>query len=136
MRMPNRVMKVLASFIMLALLLGGCASQSKTAAPTPPRTVSPTTDGLLVISAVYGSGISFVDVTNRVAELLHQSETEFFARPEWLHADPTPGWNKALVIVYEIKGHRHIFTVGEGEKVSAQQLTDVAKKKIKRKHHQ
>ena len=102
----------------------------------PLLAVSSTADELLVISAVYGSGISFADVTNRVdPELLHQPNVEFFARPEWLHADPTPGWNKALVIVYEINGHRHIFTAGEGGKVSEEQLVDLAKKKPKRKHH-
>jgi hypothetical protein len=129
-------MKFPASIVMLALLLGGCASQGKSSAPMPPRAVSSAADELLVVSAVYGSGISFADVTNRVDELLHQPGTEFFARPEWLNADPTPGWNKALVIVYETDGHRRIFTTGEGGRVSSRQLIDAGKKKIKRKHHQ
>ena len=45
------------------------------------------------------SGTQFADVTYRVNDLIHQPLVEFFARPEWLKADPTPGWNKALVIV-------------------------------------
>jgi hypothetical protein len=85
-----------------------------------------------VISAAYGSGTSFADVTYRVNDLLHQPSVEFFARPEWLNADPTPGWNKALVIVYEFKGRRHIFTTGEGGKVSVEQLIEQAKKRAKR----
>ena len=59
---------------------------------------------LLVISAVYGSGDKFADVTYRVNDLLRDPETVFWARPQWLGADPTPGWNKALVIVYEHDG--------------------------------
>jgi hypothetical protein len=63
-----------------------------------------------------------------VDDLLHQPKVEFFARPEWLHTDPTPGWNKALVIVYECKGSRHIFTTGEGGKVSLEGLMEQLKK--------
>ena len=77
---------------------------------------------MLIVSATYGSGTHFADVTERVDELIHQPDVEFFARPEWLHADPTPGWNKALTIVYEFKGHRHVFTAGEGGKVSVDLL--------------
>ena len=51
-------------------------------------------------------------------------DVEFAAHPKWLGADPTPGWNKALVIVYEVKGRRHIFTTGEGGKVSVYSLLD------------
>jgi hypothetical protein len=82
---------------------------------------------LLVISETYGSGTNYSDVTYRVNDLLRQPGAEFFARPEWLSADPTPGWNKALVIVYEVKGHRHTFTSGEGGRVSASLLLDTDK---------
>jgi hypothetical protein len=99
--------------------------------------ILPSTDqspsaNLLVISAVYGSGVHFADVTYRVNDLLHQPSVEFFARPEWLQADPTPGWNKALVIVYEFKGRRHVFTTGEGGRVNLDLLIEQAKKKPKR----
>jgi hypothetical protein len=82
----------------------------------------------LVISAVYGSGISYADVTYRVNDMIHQPAVEFFARPEWLRADPTPGWNKALVVVYEFKGQRRTFTCGEGGRVSAEILIQEATK--------
>jgi hypothetical protein len=82
---------------------------------------------LLIISATYGSGTHYSDVTCRVNDLLRQPEAEFFARPEWLSADPTPGWNKALVIVYEVKGRRHTFATGEGGKVSASLLLNTDK---------
>ena len=76
----------------------------------------------MVVSAVYGSDLYFADVTSTVDDLLHHRDNAFFARTEWLRADPTPGWSKALVIVYEFKGRRHIFITGEGGRVSLQQL--------------
>lgn len=111
------------------LLATGCAtnqSAPKTSYRPPAAAESPSAN-LLVISAVYGSGIHFADVTYRVNDLLHQPEVEFFARPEWLKADPTPGWNKALVIVYEHKGQRRIFTSGEGGRVNIDILLEAKK---------
>jgi len=122
------------------LLVAGCASPSPSKVPpaqSPPAKsrsfhrsapAVPAADDLLVISAVYGSGTSFADVTGRVREMIHQPTAEFFARPEWLHADPTPYWNKALVIVYEFKGKRHTFTSGEGGRVSREILIQEAAK--------
>ena len=86
------------------------------------------TDKLWLISAVYGSGTNFVDVTYRVDAMVHQPSVTFYARPEWLGTDPTPGWNKELVIVYELNGRRHIFMAGEGGKVSADELIHHAKR--------
>ena len=104
-------------------LVAGCASQSQVPKPPAPATIPSPPADFLVISAVYGSGTHFADVTHRVDDLLHHRDDGiFFARPEWLRADPTPGWNKALVIVYEFKGVRHIFTTGEGGGVSFEQL--------------
>ena len=78
-----------------------------------------------VISAVYGSATNFADVSIRVSDMVHQT-SGFEARPRWLNADPTPGWNKTLVIVYEIGGRRHIFTTKEGGRVSATILLKAA----------
>jgi hypothetical protein len=107
----------------LGLLVAGCASTHETDHHIAPSRVATPGAGLLIISATYGSGTHFADVTERVDELLHQPDVEFFARPEWLQADPTPGWNKALTIVYEFKGRRHVFTAGEGGKVNVEWLT-------------
>lgn len=90
-------------------------------------TPSPSAE-LLLISAVYGSGTHYADVTYRVNDLIHQPAVEFYARPEWLQTDPTPGWNKALVIIYEFKGQRRTFTCGEGGRVSAEVLLEEARK--------
>jgi hypothetical protein len=109
------------------LLLGGCASpsQSPRVAARPPREARASDSEsakLLLISAVYGSGDKFADVTYRVNDLLRDPETVFWARPQWLGADPTPGWNKALVIVYEHDGRRKVFTTGEGGEVGVERL--------------
>ena len=104
--------------------------------PAKVASAGKTSANLLVISAVYGSGDKFVDVTHRVNDLLRDPETVFWASPRWLGADPTPGWNKALVIVYEHDGRRRTFSVGEGGEVSVARLSgaDITKKsKIRRK---
>jgi hypothetical protein len=125
--------KALCFFGLIAsLAFTGCATAPHQSADSlPPGIVQTPPSNLLIISATYGSGANFADVTDRVNDLLRQPRVEFFARPEWLNADPTPGWNKALVIVYEYKGHRHIFTTGEGGRVTAKLLTQTDGKKKK-----
>jgi hypothetical protein len=83
--------------------------------PAPPPALVP----VKLVSAVYGSGAAFADVTDRVKTLLNEPHALFQANPNWLGADPTPGWNKALVIVHEIQGKRHLFSAGENGEVSA-----------------
>lgn len=115
---------------LLAVLMMGCAapSNSTPSASRPAAALPSPSAELLVISAVYGSGTSYADVTYRVNELVHQPGVEFFARPEWLQADPTPGWNKVLVIVYEHRKQRSIFSCGEGGRVNAAILIENAKR--------
>lgn len=135
---------------LLALTLTGCAT-SPQAVEAPTLKARPTTAhmaeikptkaaGLVVISAVYGSGASYADVTRRVNDLLRDPLAYFWAKPEWLLVDPSPGWNKALVVVYELDGRRQIFSTGEGGTVSvgrlldnAERVTQAAKKKSKPK---
>lgn len=109
--------------VVAILACAGCVTGYRHAPNyVPPCATSSASAGLVIISATYGSGTNYSDVTERVNDLIHQPNVEFFARPEWLHADPTPGWNKALVIVYEFKGRRQIFTTGEGGRVSVDLL--------------
>ena len=105
----------------LGFLLAGCASAPKAKHFLPAAVTLPSAD-LLILSATYGSGVNFADVSLRVNDLIHQPGLEFSARPQSLLADPTPGWNKALVIIYEYKGQRHLFASGEGGAVSAEIL--------------
>ncbi len=85
--------------------------------------------GITLISAVYGSGTGFADVSERVAVLLQLNRSGFRALPHEVLADPTPGWNKALVITYELDGKRHVFITGEGGQASAELLRAHAKGK-------
>lgn len=77
--------------------------------------------GIETVSAVYGTSTNFADVSLRVRKLLN-AELEFQVSPNVLQADPLPGYNKALVIVYVVRGQRRIFTAGEGDTVSAATL--------------
>jgi hypothetical protein len=112
-------------------LLAGCATANHhpNTAPTtaPPIAITSPADQLWVISAVFGSGKKFADVTSRVDTLLHQPSAVFYARAPWLGVDPNPGWNKTLIIVYEFKGRRHIFTTSGGM-VSLEELVHPPKK--------
>jgi len=78
-----------------------------------------------VISATYGSGGKVAEVTDRVGQLLEATNAEFWAHPNSLEADPAPGWNKQLTIIYEFQGKRHLFTTGEGGHVSVAGLQEV-----------
>jgi hypothetical protein len=118
-------MKLLTVLVVGAVFLVGGHARSAPglAAPTTPLSAEiSSTDYVTIISATYGSGTNFADVTSRVTDLLRQSDNGFYANPEWLKADPTPGWNKALVIVYEFQGQRHLFTAGEGGQVTMADL--------------
>src|SRR5215213_10250237 len=68
-------------------------------------------DGLVITSALFGSGKKVADVTKRVAELLDGDAKEFFARANSLKADPWPYRTKALAILYRYQGKDHLFVV-------------------------
>ncbi|HEU5124963.1 MAG TPA: hypothetical protein VFW05_12980 [Verrucomicrobiae bacterium] len=123
-----KTFQILALGVSLLFAAGCTTTRSRDFGAMPPVQASERSPEFLVISAVYGSGTKFADVTYRVDDLLRQPGVEFFSRPEWLHADPTPGWNKALVIVYDLNGQRRIFTAGEGERVSLNRLMERPRK--------
>jgi hypothetical protein len=79
-----------------------------------------------IISAVYGESTNFTDVSIRVRDLVHQTGG-FNAQPTWLQADPMPGWNKVVVIIYEVKGRRHTFAAPEGASISANILLEASR---------
>lgn len=102
------------------------------APPPAPETDTPAAQ-LLIISAAFGSGTHYSDVTDRVNDLLKPPGAEFPVNPGSLQTDPTPGTWKNLVIIYEFRGKRHIFTTDEAGKVSVVILRDAAAKKRKAK---
>ena len=79
-----------------------------------------------VISAAYGEYTNFADVTIRVRDLIHL-DAGFQVQPGFLQADPFVGYHKVLVIVYDVKGQRHIFTAYEDATVSATILKEASK---------
>jgi len=72
---------------------------------------------MTILAATFGAGSTFVDVTEETVKLLN-SQTHFYARPEWFHIDPTPGTFKALIVSYSYLGEKRLFTCNEGEEVS------------------
>lgn len=68
--------------------------------------VAPKIPVIKIISAIYGSGGKNADVTARVTELVEVKHQTFSANPGNLGADPNPGWNKGLTIVYTVNGVR------------------------------
>lgn len=65
--------------------------------------------GVKIVSAVYGSNTNYVDVSDQVTKMI-DLKINFKATPEFMQVDPLPYHNKALVIVFEVGGRRHIFT--------------------------
>lgn len=61
-----------------------------------------------VISAVYGGGKHQADVTERVRKHVEQDKKAFWVTPGDLGADPTPGWNKTLTVVFTKDGVRRL----------------------------
>jgi hypothetical protein len=78
-----------------------------------------------IVAAVYGAGANFADVSDQVNKMLGLN-MQFNAQPSFLKADPLPGWNKTLVIVYGVNGRHHIFSIGEGGNVSNEVLSEAA----------
>ncbi len=114
----------------VVVLAVGCATSShptQSVAPATPVAVSRLAQSdVRIISAVYGSGRTFIDVTQRVDDLLNQSPAGFRARPARMLVDPMPDATKILVIVYEYKGQQHTLTKGQRGKVTIQILQEAA----------
>ncbi len=81
--------------------------------PQPERVAAKVT----VISAVYGGGKHQADVTERVRKYVEQEKKAFGVTPAYLGADPTPGWNKTLTVVYTKDGVRRLQARTETEHV-------------------
>lgn len=105
------------------VLFAGCAS-----APSPDLSGSgPEVGELTIVSATYGSGSHVADVTRQVLRRLHSSDGEFYVSPQWLKADPIPGWNKELIINYKYAGTSVLFHAGENSRVTYKILLDHAR---------
>jgi hypothetical protein len=69
-----------------------------------------------IISAWWGDGRKWVDVTRRVTDLVAAGST-VWADPDTLGADPATGWKKHLEVTFEIGGRRRTSTAYEGRAI-------------------
>ncbi|MEO5912870.1 MAG: hypothetical protein ABIS50_01465 [Luteolibacter sp.] len=121
MKIPSFLCIAASLFLSMQILTSQelTSQEAPSAAATDQAVVFPnflTKSGIQIISSTYGSGVNFSDVTDETVKLLNQ-QSRFYACPEWLRADPTPGWNKALVIIFKYQDRRYLFSSGEGGKV-------------------
>ena len=107
--MTYRTLSIVAA--LAALLFTGCSKSGSQ---------------VQVVSAVYGEYTNFADVSYRIRDLIHL-DTGFQVQPSFLQADPFVGYHKVLVIVYDVKGQRHIFTAYENDTVSTKTLLEAAR---------
>ncbi len=70
-----------------------------------------------ILSAIYGTGGKDADVTAAVKEHVEVQKRKFGANPSDLGADPNPGWNKSLHIVYMKDGVRREQRRNENEHI-------------------
>jgi hypothetical protein len=87
--------------------------------------VAPAED-LRVTSAIFGTREGSADVTPIVQHLAKPGLLEFYAAPFWLEVDPAIGQNKTLVVFYEYRGARRVFTTSEPGAVSHAMLVQHA----------
>lgn len=116
MKIPSSLCIAASLFLSMQILT---SQETAPAAAPDPAVVAPNflnRSGIQIVSATYGSGVNFSDVTDETVKLLNE-QSRFYACPEWLRADPTLGWNKALVIIFKYLDHRYLFSSGEGGKV-------------------
>lgn len=92
--------------------------QTNAAPPSPSNASNPSDPPIVkIISATYGTGGKNADVTKRVKELVEGKRQKFSANPRDLGADPSPGWNKSLSIIYTTDGVRHQQRRNENETI-------------------
>jgi hypothetical protein len=120
---------LLAATVTTATATTGCATPP--ASPSPAPTTRPSPDAVnsvkdvVVEQALFGSGTRLVDVTARVVQLLRSEPAGFAPTADWLHADPTPGKNKSLLIRYRFRGRERLFLVTGGNRASYAALVAV-----------
>jgi len=85
--------------------------------PPTSRLLEPKRWRVQVLSAVYGTAGKDADVIAKVRDLVEEKPRFFAVNPVALGADPNPGWNKSLHIVYMKDGVRREQRRNENEHV-------------------
>ncbi len=83
----------------------------------PSALVEPKRWRVQILTAIYGTGGKNADVTEKVREHVETLRRRFSANPVDLGADPNPGWNKGLHIVYMKDGVRREQRRNENETI-------------------
>ena len=86
------------------------------------------TPDLMIISAKYGMGKDFTDVTAKVIDLLNANTGAFTADEKTLRANPLPGKDKNLIVSYFLAGTNYVFIVSRTNQVSSALLMENALK--------
>ena len=68
-----------------------------------------------ILSASYGTGGKFADVTARVKHYVEDKKETFWANKDTLKSDPNPGWNKSITVKYIKDGIKRERRWGKGE---------------------
>lgn len=84
---------------------------------------NPRTPRIVIISARWGGGRRWADVTDKVRQLF-ADDMLFYANPPTLGVDPTPGWRKRLEITYIRDGERKKLILDEDKRLDPLQLAD------------
>jgi hypothetical protein len=83
-----------------------------TAQPSPDRL-----NGVKIVAAKWGTGVHFVDVTDKVKAVLDNPDTDFRADPDWL-GDPAAGLIKVLVTTVEWNNQQYLIQTSEDGTIS------------------
>jgi hypothetical protein len=97
--------------------------------PAPKAPAQPWISDVTVVSATYGAGEHFVDVTARVIELLRTQPDGLVVESKTLEANPPTRLKKHLTIHYRFHGADYTFVCGVGQPVSHQTFVDNSLKK-------
>jgi len=76
------------------------AKKKQVAAATLKEMVKPGEPKVEILSASYGTGGKYADVTARVKLYVEEKKETFWANGDTMKVDPNPGWNKNLRVKY------------------------------------
>lgn len=91
------------------------ARKGQAAADTVKQMVKPGEPTVKILSASYGTGGKFADVTARVKHYVEEKKETFWANKDTLKSDPNPGWNKSITVKYLKDGVKRERRWGKGE---------------------
>jgi hypothetical protein len=100
-------LKRLASVEQSSFLLGNKSKDLSSGSSTSP----------VIVTARWGGGNHWADVTYRVREAVGKGDT-VVANPGFLQSDPTPGWRKRLQITFDRAGEVNSIDLDEGRQWS------------------